>query len=530
MKGQAKILVVDDEPGMRDMLSYELSFRDYAVVTAVNGEDALDKIGKEKFHLVISDVKMPRMDGLEMLEAIKKADPDVEVIMSTGYGTIETAVSAMKMGAYDFVQKPFNIDEILAMIGRALEKRELKALLGVYEAGEAVFATLKLDELLPAMAGLSLRILKADDVSVMLPDPDGTLRVAATAGIEDDLRKDTRLALGERVAGKVARDNHAPVIIDGPLEKDQRFSGIGGLREIRSAIVFPLKIGGRTIGVLNANRTKQGPPFTQADLRYASVFCGQLSQAVHNAKLYHELEAQMREIQRMQSHLVKTEKLAVIGKLAAGVAHEINNPLTGIMGFADLLLANKELQPQQREDLESILQQSQRCRKIVQNLLQFNRRPAGTEPADLGAVLASALQLTRYEFLKSNVEIANELQEGKFFVHGDSSRLEQVFINLISNARQAMEGGKKPLLKVGAALENGRVLIRFEDNGCGIPTADLDKIFDPFFTTKTGGHGTGLGLSISYGIIQEHNGDIKVESKAGTGTVFTVSLPVCPGK
>ncbi|PIU19867.1 MAG: response regulator, partial [Elusimicrobia bacterium CG08_land_8_20_14_0_20_59_10] len=112
----AKILVVDDEPGIRDMLSYELSSHNYRVVTAVNGEDALEKIRKEKFQLVISDVKMPRMDGIVMLEAIKKIAPDVEVIMSTGFGTIETAVSTMKKGAYDFIRKPFDLDEILALI------------------------------------------------------------------------------------------------------------------------------------------------------------------------------------------------------------------------------------------------------------------------------------------------------------------------------------------------------------------------------------------------------------------------------
>ena len=141
----AKILVVDDELGIRDMLSYELSSHDYGVVTAVNGEDALEKLRREKFQLVISDVKMPRMDGMEMLEAIKKLDPDVEVIMSTGFGTIETAVSAMKKGAYDFIQKPFNIDEILVLIEKALEKNELKILLGVYETSKAVLASLKLD-------------------------------------------------------------------------------------------------------------------------------------------------------------------------------------------------------------------------------------------------------------------------------------------------------------------------------------------------------------------------------------------------
>jgi len=529
MKSQAKILIVDDEPGIREMLSYELSFREYKVTTAVNGEDALDKLRREKFNLVISDVKMPKMSGLEMLEAIKKTDPNVEVIMSTGYGTIETAVNAMKMGAYDFVQKPFNIDEILAIIERALEKNELKALLEVYEAGKVVFSSLKLNELLPSMAGLSLKIIKADDVSIMLLNPDGKLSVAAAAGLEDDARKDTRLILGERIAGKVAVNKEA-VVINGPVDKDPRFSDIDSLREIRSAIVFPLVMEGTTLGVLNANRTSRGDPFTQADLRYATVFCNQISQAIHNAKLYHELDAKMREIQRMQDQLVEAEKLSAIGKLAAGVAHEINNPLTGIMCFAELLLTDKGLSAQQREDMESILQQSQRCRRIVQNLLQFSRRKKGeTGPVDTATLVEAVLQLSKYDLTKANIEVEKNFPADLPAIQGDFSQLEQVFLNLLTNARQALEGRKNARLRIGASEETGRVVIRFEDNGCGIPKENLARIFDPFFTTKMVGQGTGLGLSISYGIIQQHNGTIKVESKTDAGTTFIIVLPASTG-
>jgi len=126
MKEQVKILVVDDEPGIRDLLSYELGSCGYKVVTAVDGVEALEKFRREKFNIVISDIKMPRMGGLELLDAVKKINPGVEVILSTGYGTIETAVSAMKKGAYDFVQKPFNLDEIFAIIRESPGKKRVK--------------------------------------------------------------------------------------------------------------------------------------------------------------------------------------------------------------------------------------------------------------------------------------------------------------------------------------------------------------------------------------------------------------------
>jgi signal transduction histidine kinase/CheY-like chemotaxis protein len=525
MEGIVKILVVDDERGIRDLLSLELGSRDYKVSTAANGEEALEKIKNEKFQLVISDIKMPRMGGLEMLEAIKKIDPDIEVIMSTGYGTVETAVSAMKIGAYDFIQKPFNLDEILALTEKALEKSDMKTLLGIYEASKAIFSSVKLEALLPLMAKLSTRILKADDASIMLIDPEGKLLVAATIGLETDERKQARLAFGERVAGKVAQLK-GPLIITGPLEKDARFSNVASLRDIRSSIVFPLLVEGEVLGILNVNRTAREEPFTAAELRHATIFGAQIAQALHNAKLYGELEKKINEIQEMQCQLVQSEKLAAVGQLAAGVAHEINNPLTGILGFTEILLQDKSLSREQREDLESVLHQSRRCRKIVQNLLQFSRRKKPeNQMVRLNEVLAPTLQLVQYDFRSANIEIKMHIPEDLPPLYGDSSQLEQVFLNLITNARQAMEGRKKGAVNIRASQEAGRIVIRFEDNGPGIPPENLGKVFDPFYTTKPVGKGTGLGLSISYGIIAQHHGTIRCESQEGTSTAFIIELP-----
>jgi len=525
----AKILVVDDELGIRDMLSYELSSHNYRVVTAVNGEDALEKIRKEKFQLVISDVKMPRMDGMEMLEAIKKIDPDVEVIMSTGFGTIETAVSAMKKGAYDFIQKPFNLDEILALIEKALEKNELKVMLGVYESSKAVLSLIKLDELLPVMAKLTLQVLKADDASILLMGPDNCFQYAASAGLpaETEARRRTCLELGERVAGKVAKGRE-PVIINGPLESDDRFLGMAGLREIRSSIVYPLILEGKVLGLLNVNRTAQKEPFTAADLRHATIFCSQISQAINNAALFRELEDRIKEIQEMQSQLVQSEKLAGIGQLSAGIAHEINNPLAGIMGFAEIVLKSDGLSPQQRGDIETILKQSRRCGDIVKNLLQFSRIKKGKDtPVNVLPVLEASLQLAGFDLKRANIGVIKSFPADLPLITGNAGQLQQVFLNLIMNARQAMEGKKGAELRILASGKEDGVILRFEDNGCGIPPENISKVFDPFFTTKAVGKGTGLGLSVSYGIIKAHHGIISVESRAGIGTAFIISLPVC---
>ncbi|MDD2804614.1 MAG: response regulator [Elusimicrobiales bacterium] len=521
----AKLLVVDDEQGIRDMLSYELGLRGYQVATADNGADALEEIKKDKFRLVISDVKMAGMDGLQLLEAVKKSAPDVEVIMSTGYGTIEMAVSAMKKGAYDFIQKPFDLEELLALIEKALEKNELRSMLGVYEASKAVMSSIKLHELLPLLAKLSARVLKADGACIMLLSPEGKLGVAAVHGRDGEEYRAYALALGERAAGK-ASPGAEPVLINGPLEDVAEFAGITGLRDVSSSMVYPLAMGGKVLGVLTVDRAGRGDLFTASDLRYAAVFCSHLSLAINNAALFRELEKRLEEIQRMQSRLIHSEKMAAIGQLAAGIAHEINNPLAGIMGFAEMLLKDGGLAAQQREDVETIYQQSMRCGNIVRNLLLFSRRKNGKETAvNVLPVLDAALQLSAFELEGAGIKVSKAFQENLPAVMCDPAQLEQVFLNLIMNARQAMDGKTGAELKLLASSCGGDIVLRFEDNGRGISPESIGKVFDPFFTTSTEGKGTGLGLSISSGIIQQCEGTISAESRPGEGAAFIVTLP-----
>jgi two-component system NtrC family sensor kinase len=213
--------------------------------------------------------------------------------------------------------------------------------------------------------------------------------------------------------------------------------------------------------------------------------------------------------------------------LAAGVAHEINNPLSGVMGFAQLLLDDPQLTPQQRSDVETICTQAQRCRVIVQNLLQFSRRKDPiNEPMDMAPLVKSTVDLVKYDFSTSGIAIDVNIPMDLPVVLGDSNQLQQVFLNLMTNARQAIAERKNGRLSIAGKEQNGKITLRFSDNGPGIEEAILGKIFDPFFTTKPVGKGTGLGLSICYGIIKQHHGDLRVESIPGEGATFILELPI----
>jgi len=233
------------------------------------------------------------------------------------------------------------------------------------------------------------------------------------------------------------------------------------------------------------------------------------------------------ELSSMQAKLINTEKMAAVGQLVSGVAHEVNNPLTSIMGFADLMLENPELPESVHKDLRVIIQEAQRTKEIVQNLLSFARpMPQQRRPVDLNDILLRTLQLRNYEFASHSVEVRTKLETGIPMIMGDAQQLQQVFLNILNNAHDAIrDAGRAGRIEVTTELMDEGVEVTFRDNGPGIHNPD--KILDPFYTTKDIGKGTGLGLSICYGIIREHAGELIFGNNLDSpGASFRVRLPI----
>ena len=233
------------------------------------------------------------------------------------------------------------------------------------------------------------------------------------------------------------------------------------------------------------------------------------------------------EEQGMRAQLLQTEKLAAIGELVSGVAHELNNPLTSVMGYAQLLQA-ADVPPEIRADLRTIYQEAQRSARIIENLLTFARRETAEKRyADVNQIISDTLELRAYQFKVDNVQLVRELDEHLPWTMVAPQQLQQVFLNLLNNAHHAvMESDNPRQLIVRSETAGEAVRIKVIDNGPGIPHEHLGKIFDPFFTTKDVGQGTGLGLSIAFGVVQEHGGRIWSDSEPGKGTTFTVELPI----
>ena len=250
---------------------------------------------------------------------------------------------------------------------------------------------------------------------------------------------------------------------------------------------------------------------------------GVICQAVDRmADAVAEREEELKQVTRQQ--IGRSEQLAAIGRLAAGVAHEINNPLTGVLTFAYLLRDKANMDAQDKEDLDVIIRETSRAAEIVKGLLDFAReRPPQKEPLDINEVVHRTIRLIRNQKPVRQIEIEQLLQEDLPLVDGDMNQLQQVVLNLTLNACEAMGAGGK--LTIATSAIDGKVRVRLNDTGPGIKKEHLPLIFEPFFTTKPVGKGTGLGLSVSYGIIQQHGGTIEVESSEGHGATFCITLP-----
>jgi len=280
----------------------------------------------------------------------------------------------------------------------------------------------------------------------------------------------------------------------------------------------------RVAGVLGIS-SRTAREFTASDENLMIAIGRQLANTIEKVRLYQEARLAYDDLTRTQEQLLQSEKMSALGQMISGVAHELNNPLTAILGYAQLL-EDEPLEPRPREYLDKIFKQAHRTHRIVQNLLSFARqRKPYKQLLDLKRVLEDTLALRDYDLKANNITIEQEIPPGLPQVFGDAHQLEQVFLNIVNNALDSMlEVARGGRLRLRAFLEQEQVAVEFHDSGPGI--RDPKRIFDPFYTTKAVGKGTGLGLSICYGIIKAHGGEILARNHPQGGAVFQVRLPV----
>jgi signal transduction histidine kinase len=416
----------------------------------------------------------------------------------------------------------------------ARRARMLQALL---HTTQELSSTLDLRRLLEVIAYQVQSLLQVDGSVIFLVHPDtGILTPVIALHEHGDQVLSLALRPGQGISGHVAVSGVAEIVNN--AEGDPRFvRAPGQLPRPQSLLSAPLKGKERVIGVMTLNRFGERP-FEPEDLEILETFAGHAAMAIENARLYAESRLQARELQQAharleQAHnqLVQAEKLSAIGKLAAGIAHELNNPLTAILGYAQFLQA-EPLSASARMDLQRIMAAAERTKTIVANLLAFARQERlALQSVDLAALLECTLQSPDMKATTGGVNIRRELEPGLPQMQLDPLQIQHLIVHLLRNACRATQqaGGRRVLVRLYRPRP-GMVRLEVADEGPGVPAEILPHIFDPFFVGSEVGAGHGLGLSACLGIVKAHGGHIWATAHPPGGSVFVAELPLEPGQ
>ena len=547
---KARILVVDDEEQVVQIFRDLLTQQGYEVVSCDNGDDAITKVTTGKFDLVLTDINLPGVDGLEVVRATKAADKDTVVILITGYASTTTAIDALRQGAYDYITKPFDLWETAKAIERGLESRKLtvenrslitqleeaNALLQLheeslrrkverathrlsrlYEAGKAMNLSLSLQSTCDVVVAQAARITNARAFLLFLHDQaSDDYEVVAAAGLPPERYEKLRYSMGIGYHGQVVQNAEATIVNDiaGKVGVEEILSGL----RAENALIVPLVSNEMVIGTLTAIDHEGGSEFSTEDQEALGMLASQATIAVANAILYERTK----ELDRLKSEFV------------AVVSHEVRTPLTSIKGSLELLGDDRfhKLPAPQRELLGICQANTERLISLINDILDFSklessRLSLNIEQMDVGRVLIEAVENIRNLAAMKGVTLDVRIDPNTGAVEADSMRVGQVATNLIGNAiKFSPERGR---IEVFASGDSGTVTVSVKDYGKGIAPRDISRLFQRFAqldssTTRKAG-GTGLGLVISKGIVEQHGGKIWVESALGEGSTFVFSLP-----
>ena len=413
------------------------------------------------------------------------------------------------------------------MSGRSGSERHLDIL---HTVAETVSRSLDVEDVVRTALDALTDVTGHEISSLHLLSEDGrTLQLSGDRGLSPELREINRaLTVGEGLIGGVAATGQTLNVRNAAQSPDLLPAAKRAVQKERQRafLCVPIHSRGRILGTLSLGR-RTARRFGAREVALVEATAQQIGIALDNARLYSESRRQLDELKRAQAQLVHAEKLSGVGELASGVAHEINNPLTTILGQTHLLLDRADVNRHVRDRLAIIGDEASRAARIVQNLLLFSRHyPPERRPCALADQVRRVLELKAYQLTSDKIEVETEFEECPP-VWADENQIQQVVLNLVGNAHQAMVQEDERVLTVRVRPIGGAVALEVVDTGCGIPEDALPRLFDPFFTTKPPGEGSGLGLSVSYGIVAEHKGKLRGENRADRrGAVFTVELPI----
>ncbi|MBC7232599.1 MAG: response regulator [Chloroflexi bacterium] len=526
-----RILIVEDEPDIRDMCTRALAREGYQVTGASNGAEAIQMAKEQDFDLLLTDIRMPGMNGLQAYRAIQQLRPDIVGVVITAYGSVETAIEALKLGAEDFLLKPFSLEELRTAISRALEKKRLerenarlKALIPLLQLSQTFMAVTDLNTLLEKVLHIAIQETAAKLAVLMLQD-DISGDWVVSAAIRD---KHPELLLQEyRLSKSVIQQtvqSGKAVLWQAESNRGPFFAHTTGdaAQTAKSAIALPLIVQKDTIGILGLGKESTALAFSQSDVELLSVLASQAAIAIQNARLFTRLRNAYDKLAALD-HL-KSEFISI-------VAHELRTPLTEIIAYMALL--EKEI-PADDPYLGGIARATHRLNTLTSNITDLKFLEAGQ--AELQCAKLSLSGLLR-EVLEELGPLAASKEQALITavaddfppIYVDGAKVKVVLRNLISNAIKFTPPGRE--IRIAAEIDEPAIRIAVQDTGKGIPKEEQEWIFKPFYQLESSLRrehgGIGIGLAIAKNLVELHGGRIWVESEVGKGSTFYFTLPYC---
>ena len=526
----ARILVVDDEPPVLLTLKAILEQEGYAVDAAAEGATALRMVREHRYDLVLTDLKMPGVDGMAVLKGVRNLSPETVTVMLTGYGSLDSALEAVQQGAYEYLLKPVEIPHLKLIVQRSLERKRFSETEVLYRVSQALPQGLGNPEAIAAQVTEATRqVLGISDARLLWFDAAGELQPEGGATIVRELLQEAsvrgRLASGEIIGAENAG-----------AELRQKIEALGGAQ---SFVLIPGNGKRRLTCVLWARDGEQVYEFHASAQRFLCALVAQASIALENAALLHELQANNAALEAANRKLAELDRLK--SQFLSVATHELRTPLTLLLGYNSMLAENLDgrVSEEERGAIDESVAACKRLIRLVNSMLDLSQIQSGSmrmefSETDVRSLIRSTVTLFQHEAVSKGVTLASTVPARLPRTSADPERLQQALINLVGNALKFTPTGGAIQIQARHLSERNLLQISVSDNGVGIQPEEQAHIFDEFGRSRRAGaqrkkQGAGLGLAITRRVVEAHGGEISVTSKPNQGSTFTISLPLRHG-
>ncbi|MBI4926214.1 MAG: response regulator [Anaerolineae bacterium] len=523
------VFIVDDDRSIVRLCQRLLERAAYEVLASTDPLEAIHILEQRKVDLLLADIRMPVMDGFELIERSRALQPDLAVLVMTGFGTVDTAVQALYKGVDGLILKPFeNTADLVQAVQRVLvdsrqkqDAARVQALRPLFDISERLLSETEQEPLQQMIRDVILNTFRSQFVCVY-HIPAGS--------------KETRLVIQKNTPDPVGAPGWAHVIrfvfsssvgsvinVTGPGDANLQ----GALRSLGwSSFLFTPITRNEDRFVFITGREASANAFSDSDLELFTILARQAVVALENARLYTDLKEYIKKVEESQRAMIQVEKMAAVGRLMASLAHEINNPLQSVRNCVHLAMRADIGDPQRAQYLSMTEAEVERLVNTVRHMLEFYRPgPVEREFADLNGIVERVAQLIKPQMDSSTITLHLNLPVVSPQVYCVRDQIQQVLFNLFLNSMDALENTADKHIWLDGNLSGRYIRLTIEDSGSGIDPEIRDKLFEPFISTKKAG--TGLGLSISFTIIEAHGGQLTlINGKHGKGACFEIRLPL----